>query len=183
MNIAGTKQVVDSRVSGFDEERDYYVFEYVYDVVGEDYTEHEGDVVDIVRACNSIDALEKAGLDDYNRYSAKALENAKEFKNAILNERKLLNKLNKKIDGLIEEREEKKRKILEDRECPNGCGKMDKAWRCKSCGFGHEKEQMLKDLNTAIKEEKKRGNDVTHLDALKKTLKKAIAEENKLAKE
>jgi len=174
MNLSKKTQNIDSRVRGFDSERDYYIFEYAYDPIENDYSHIEGEVVDIVKGTNSMDALEKAGIEDFNRYSAKPLEDFDSFKNTIKEEKKLLSKLTKKIDALIDVRETERKKFFEERPCPNGCGKMDEQFRCSKCGYGHETEQLIEQINKTIEDEKAKGNDTTELESIRDAIKKDL---------
>lgn len=181
MNVSG-KEKDTNKTHGFDADWLYYVFEYVYDVTAEEYTPYEGDMIDIVKASNSMEAVNNAGFDDFNKYGAKIIENLDVYKDAIKEERKILSKLNKKIDEQIAERDKKQKEYLEERKCPNCDIKMDKAFRCSKCGYGHECKELLKSINKAIKEEKKAGRDTSNLEDIKKEIQEEINRQNNVAK-
>lgn len=60
--------------------------------------------------------------------------------------------------------------FLKDRPCPNNCGKLDEKFSCPKCGFGHEAEELAKELDRLIKEEKKKGEDVSELEAIRDSI-------------
>jgi hypothetical protein len=159
--------------SMFDAEKNYYVFKYVVDHKGEP-TEHEGEIQGFVVATDPWEACTKAGFDDMNEYGANVMEDPKKTAGAIATERKHLSKISKQLKPMIDKIDEDRKKVLDDNECPNGCGKMDKKQRCKKCGFGFEGEKMLKDIERVIKEEKKAGNDTSQLEAVRDALKEEL---------
>ena len=126
----------------FDSVKDYYVFKYVYDPVKEEYTDIEGDIQCFVKALNCMEALEKAGFDNPEQYDARQIDErqVKSIGKAIAKERKHLSKLSKQVKEYTEEKDAEHKKFLEERPCPNGCGKLDKDFNCDKCGFGHEGE-------------------------------------------
>jgi hypothetical protein len=153
-------------MSMFDEPRPYSVYKYVTDESGEP-TVYAGQIVAFVKATNPWEAVEKAGFDDMNAYGASMVdeEQMDNYKKAIAEERKLLSKISKELNGFIEEREAELRKLREERECPNGCGKMDEHFRCKACGFGYELENSLvPTLEQEIADKKKNGEDTKELE-------------------
>lgn len=154
----------------FDAEKNYYVFKYIVDPVSGEPTEYEGEIQGFIKATNTWDALEKAGLDDTNAYGANRVDNLDDFTKAIATERKLLKKISKQLKEMTDERDEEIKKFMEDRPCPNGCGKLDEHFACPVCGYGHEAEQAVEELDKLIEEEKKKGNDTTELERFRDSL-------------
>ena len=163
-----------ARMAGFDDVKNYYVFKYVVDSVSGDPTEHEGEVQAFVKADNPWEAVEKAGFSDLNAYGANMIDSLTNFGESIAAERKHLSKISKQLKTMTEEEDAERAKFLEERECPNGCGKMDEKFRCKGCGFGREGEEVIKELDETIKKEKKAGNDTTQLEAIRDLLQKEL---------
>jgi len=161
-------------MSRFDEPKQYYVFKYVIDKMTGDPTNHEGEVQAFIIADNPWEAVEKAGFTDCNTYGASEIENLDEFEKAISEERKHLSKISKQLKVMTDARDEERKKFLEEKPCPNGCGKMDDQYRCKECGFGYEGEQMLKEIEKAIKDGKKAGEDTSQLEAIRDMLKESL---------
>ena len=164
-------------MSSFDEPKNYYVFKYIVDSVTGEPTEHAGEIQAFVKATDPWDAVEKAGLDDMNKYGANRVDKLEDFEKAIAEERKLLKKISKELKGMKDEEQAERDRILAERECPNGCGKMDEKFRCKNCGFGYEGEQLVKDLDELIKKAKKDGEDTTELESLRDSIKKGLEEQ------
>jgi hypothetical protein len=164
------------RMSSFDEDKNYYVFKYVVDSDGEP-TEYAGEIQAFVVASDPWDAVSKAGYDDMNIYGANYVDNIEGFETAIADERKILKKISKQLKDMREVEETARKKILEDRECPNGCGKMDENFSCDKCGFGHEREQLIKDIDKQIKDDKKAGTDTTRLEAIRDSLQASLDSE------
>jgi len=163
-----------ARMAGFDELKNYYVFKYVVDSVTEEPTEHEGEIQAVVKASDPWDAVEKAGFTDNNAYGAGMINSLTDIVDSIAEERKTLKRISKQLKTMTDEEDAERTKFLEERECPNGCGKMDEKFRCKECGFGREGEEVIKELEETIKKEKKAGNDVTQLEAIRDVLQKEL---------
>jgi len=157
--------------SYFDSIKNYYVFKYVIDKVSGQPTEYEGEIQGFVKATNSWEALEKSGLDDTNLYGANIIDNLEDYETAIKDERKHLTKISKQLKEMTDERDAERKKFIEERPCPNGCGKLDEKFRCDKCGYGHEQKQLVDDLDTMIKDLKKSGEDTTELEAIRDSLK------------
>jgi len=164
----------------FDSMKDYYIFKYVYDPVKEEYTDIEGDIQCFVKATNCMEALENAGFDNPEQYDARQIDERQvdEIDKAISKERKHLSKLSKQVKEYKDEKDAEHKKFLEERPCPNNCGKMDEQFRCEKCGYGFEQEQLLEDIKKAIKEGKKNGDNVDELKAVKKALEKSIKKDD-----
>ena len=158
----------------FDTLKNYYVFKYVYDVVNEKYTALEGEIKAFVKATDCWDAIEKSGLTDTDAYGANLIENLSDFEKAISTERKHLTKISKQLKEMTDERDAEIAKFTEERPCPNGCGKLDEHYRCPICGFGHETDVMIEDIDKLIAEEKKKGNDTSELEAIRNTIAQTI---------
>tara|TARA_R110002110_G_scaffold44052_1_gene136145 strand:+ start:1916 stop:2416 length:501 start_codon:yes stop_codon:yes gene_type:complete len=163
-----------SRTAGFDDTKNYYVFKYVVDTVSGDPTDHEGEIQAVVKATDPWDAVEKAGFTDNNAYGAGMINSLTDIVTSIAEERKTLSKISKQIKVMTDEEDAERTKFLEERACPNGCGKMDEKFRCKNCGFGCEGEEVIKELDETIKKEKKAGNDTTQLEAIRDLLQKEL---------
>jgi hypothetical protein len=161
----------------FDAVKNYYVFKYVVDKVSGEPTEYEGEVQAFVQATDPWEAVEKAGFDDPNAYGANRIENLEEFEKAIADERKHLSKISKQLKEMTAERDAEREKFLKERPCPNGCGQMDEKFRCSNCGYGFEGEQLVEDLEKTIKDEKKKGNDTSELEAIRDTIKASLENE------
>lgn len=159
-------------MSSFDEPKNYYVFKYVVDPVSGEPTEYEGEIQAFVKATDPWDALEKADLDDANAYGANRIDKLEDYEKAIKEERKHLTVISKQLKEMTDERDEERKKFMEERPCPNGCGKLDDKFRCDKCGFGNEAKEVIKELDAVIKEEKKKGSDVSELESLRDALKK-----------
>jgi len=159
-----------AKESSFDAIKDYYVFKYVVDPVSAEPTEYEGEIQAFVKAADPWEAVSKAGFEDMNAYGANRIDDLKKFEEAIATERKHLTKISKQLKEMTDERDAAHKKFLEERECPNGCGKMDSKWRCDKCGFGREAEEIIKELDKAIKEAKKAGEDTSGMEEMKKQL-------------
>ena len=161
-------------MAGFDDVKNYYVFKYVVDSVSGDPTEHEGEVQAFVSADDPWDAIEKAGFTDTNVYGANMINSLADFTESIATERKHLSKISKQLKVMADAEDIERTKFLEERACPNGCGKMDEKFRCKDCGFGREGEEVIKELDETIKKETKAGNDTTQLEAIRDVLQKDL---------
>lgn len=123
-------------------EKNYYIFEYVYDSAEEEYTQIEGEIQGYVKATDPFDACKKAGFEDYNRYFAKPVEDLDSHTEAIKKERKHLSKVSKQLKGMIDERDQARKDFEENRPCPNCEEKMDEDFTCPKCGFGKELENL-----------------------------------------
>ena len=156
--------------SSFDAIKNYYVFKYVIDPISGNPTEYEGEIQAFVKATDPWDACEKAGLNDANAYGANRIDELSTFEKAIAEERKHLTKISKQLKDMTDERDAERKKFMDERPCPNGCGKLDEKFSCPKCGFGHEAEELVKDLDKMIKEEKKKGNDISELEAIKNSI-------------
>ena len=77
-----------SYVSGFDDEKNYYVFKYVVDKVSGEPTEYEGEIMGFVKATDPWEACEKLGFTDPNEYGANYMEDVSQMEKAIKEERK-----------------------------------------------------------------------------------------------
>ena len=161
-------------MSSFDEARNYYVFKYVVDSVTGEPTEHEGEVQAFVKATDPWEAVTNAGFEDMNAYGANRIDDVMTFEKAIAEERKHLTKISKQLKDMTDELEAERQKYFEERPCPNNCGKLDEKFSCPKCGYGHEVDDLLKDLEKTIKEEKNKGNDVSELEAIRDTIKASI---------
>jgi len=162
-------------MSRFDDPKQYAVFKYVVDKATGESTQHEGEIVAFVTSSDPWQAVEDAGLGgDMNKYGANEIDNLEEFEKEISDERKLLTKISKQLKVMTDARDEERKKFLEEKPCPNGCGKMDDQYRCKACGFGYEGENMLKEVQKAIKEAKKAGEDTSQLEAIRDMLKESL---------
>jgi len=160
-------------MSSFDEVKNYYVFKYVVDSVSGEPTEYEGEIQAFVKATDPWEAVENAGFDDANAYGANLMdnENLGTFTDAIAKERKHLSKISKELKGMSDELESERAKYFEERPCPNGCGKLDEKFSCPNCGYGHEADDLIKDIEKTIEEEKKKGNDVLELEGIRDAIK------------
>ena len=154
-------------MSSFDEEKNYYVFRYVVDPVSGNPTEYEGEVQAFTKATDPWEAVTNAGFDDMNAYGANRVDDMDTFEKAIVDERKLLKKISKQLKEMTDERDAELEKFLKERPCPNGCGQLDDNFNCPECGFGHEQEELLENLKKTIKDEKKKGNDVSELESIR----------------
>jgi hypothetical protein len=163
-------------MNSFDAIKNYYVFKYVVDSVSEQPTNHEGEIIDIIKGTDSITAMIEAGYDDFNVYGCNLMDESHidKLTNSIEEERKLLSKLSKKLKGLQDERDEAMKKFMEERPCPNGCGKLNEKFNCDVCGYGKEAEALIKELDKVIKDGKKLGEDMTNLEALRSELEKTL---------
>ena len=119
-------------------EHNYYVFKYVIDSVSNEPTEHAGDIQSFVTATDPWNAVEKAGFSDLNTYGANRIDDLLTYKASIVTERKLLTRISKELKIMIDKQNEETKKVLTERLCPNGCGKMNKNFQCNKCGFGKE---------------------------------------------
>jgi hypothetical protein len=169
---------MSDELSIFDQEKNYYVFKYVVDKVSGDPTEYEGEIMAYTKATDPWEAVSNAGFDDCNAYGANRIDDLNNHVKAIADERKHLKKVSKQLKEMTDERDEEQKKFMEDRLCPNGCGKMDEAFRCGNCGFGHEKDELVKDIDRMIKEQKKAGEDTSELEGIKKSIEESIAAED-----
>lgn len=158
-------------MSSFDEPKNYYVYKYVFNPKDQEYSDLEGEIQAFVKGTNSMDAVQKAGFDDFNKYGARQIEDFKTFEKAIEEERKHLTKISKQLKEMIDEQDAEKQEFYKNRPCPNGCGKMDKKMRCKKCGFGYEGKEMAKNIDKVIQEEKKKGNDTKELESIRDAIK------------
>jgi len=156
--------------SYFDSVKNYYVFKYVIDNVTGDPTEYEGEVQAFVKATDPWEAVTNAGFEDANLYGANLINNLEDYEKAIKEERKHLTKISKQLKEMTDERDVERRKFMEDRPCPNGCGKLDEKFRCDKCGYGHEQKQLVDDIDKMIKEEKKAGNPTKELEAIRDSI-------------
>lgn len=164
---------MNNELSYFDSDKNYYIYRYVKDITGE-FTEHEGEIQAFVKATNTIDACDKAGMGDPNEYGARQIDNLDEFVTAIENERKHLTKISKQLKEMIDERDEKAKAFYRDPQCPNGCGRLDDALRCSKCGYGHEGEKTISKIDDLIKQQKNKGEDTSELEALRDVIKKSV---------
>ena len=165
--------------SYFDKEKPWYVFEYIVDPVSGEPTEYAGEIKAFVKAVHQWEAIETAGFDDYNAYGANVMDETRDFDKftkSIADERKLLKKISKELKGFIEERDAKTKEFLKDRPCPNGCGKLDEKFRCPNCRYGFEAEELIKELDKAIKDAKKNGEDTSDLEAVRDSLQTQLDE-------
>jgi hypothetical protein len=169
-----TNKEREKSMSSFDEKKRYYVFKYVVDSVSGEPTNHEGEVQAFVEATDPWDALEVAGFDDVNAYGANRVDDPKVFEDAITEERKLLKKLTSQLKDWKDSDEAAYKEIIEKRECPNGCGKMDEKFRCKECGYGYEAKSIVKELDKMIKDGKKNKLDTSELEKLRDELQKTL---------
>ena len=168
----------------FNAEKNYYVFKYVVDAVTGEPTEYESDIVAFVKATDPWEACEKAGFDDANAYGANRIEDLGKIEKAISDERKHLTKISKQLKEMTDEQEAEKQKFIKERKCPNGCPEqMDSQFRCKNCGYGHECEDLIKDIDKMIKQEKKAGNDTSELESIRKSLQSEVDRQDGEAKE
>lgn len=160
----------------FDAEKNYYVFKYIIDAVSGEPTEHEGEIQAFVKATDPWEAVTNAGFDDLNAYSANRMdeENLDKFTTAISDERKHLKKISKQLKTMTDERDEEVKKFMDERPCPNGCGQLDENFSCPNCGFGHEADDLIKNIDETIKAEKKKGNDTSELEAMRDSIKDSI---------
>ena len=154
--------------------RRFYVFKYIVDKVSGEPTEHAGEIQAFVDAEDSFDAMDKAGFSDFNTHGANLVDDAETFEKAIKEERKLLKKLSGQLKEWSDADKAEHDKFLEERFCPNKCGKMDEKFRCPVCGFGREGEEMVKELEELIKKEKKAGNDTSELEKVRDTIQKDL---------
>ena len=161
-------------MSRFDEPKNYYVYKYIVDSVTGEPTEHAGEIQAFVVATHPWEAVETAGFDDFNLYGASEIEKLEGFEKSIADERKHLTKISKQLKVMTDAWDEEHKKFLEDRPCPNNCGKMDSQNRCKICGFGYEGENMLKEVQKAIKDGKKAGEDTSELESIRDMLKESL---------
>ncbi|MCP3685942.1 MAG: hypothetical protein GY861_25120 [bacterium] len=150
-------------------ERRFYIFKYMVDHNG-DPTEFQGDVVDFVDATDSFDAMDKAGFTDYNTHGANLVDKVEDFESAIADERKLLKKLSKKLKDWSDADEAERQKFLKERPCPNNCGQLDEKFRCPKCGYGREGEEVVKELDKVIEQEKEAGNDTSELEKIRDSI-------------
>ena len=160
--------------SVFDSQRNYYVFRYVVDSVTGESTDHEGEIVAFTKASNPWEAVENAGETDMNKFGANRIDKLEDFEKAIADERKLLSKISKQLKVMTDEQDAEKKKFLEERPCPNGCGKMDSQHRCAVCGFGYEGEELIKNIENNIKDQKAKGEDTTQLEAFRDQVKSSL---------
>lgn len=167
----------DSATSYFDSEKNYYVFRYIVDPISGEPTEYEGEIQAFVKATDPWEACTKAGFDDPNAYGANLIDDPRKFVKDIETERKHLSKISKQLQPMIDEIEAEREKFFKERPCPNGCGKLDEKFRCPVCGFGHEAEKLIEQLDAIIEEEKKKGNDVSELEAIRDSIKDSIDKE------
>ena len=170
-----------SYVAGFDDVKNYYVYKYVIDKVSGEATEFEGEIMGFVKATDPFEACEKLGCGDMNLYGANYIDNLDDFTKAIADERKHLTKISKQLKEMTDERDAERKKFLEERKCPNCDIKMDKAWRCDKCGYGHEASEAIEQLDKVIEEEKANGNDVGELEDIRKALQEEIDRQNEIA--
>lgn len=155
----------------FDAEKNYYIFKYIVDPVSGDPTEYEGEIQAFVKATDPWEAVTKAGFDDINAYGANRIDDPKKYEKLIADERKHLTKISKQLKEMTEEADAEREKFIKERPCPNGCGKLDEKFRCPKCGYGHEAEELVKDIDKLIKDEKKKDNDVSELEAIRDSIK------------
>jgi len=160
--------------SEFDSQRNYYVFRYVVDSVTGESTDHEGEIVAFTKASNPWEAVENAGETDMNKFGANRIDKLEDFEKAIQDERKLLSKISKQLKVMTDRRDAERKKIMDERECPNGCGKMDEKFRCKACGFGFEGQQLVDNIEQNIKDQKAKGEDTTELEAFRDQVKESL---------
>lgn len=160
--------------SQFDAIKNYYVFKYIVDKVSGEPTEYEGEIQSFVKACDPWEAVTNAGYEDLNQYGANRVDDLADFEKAISDERKHLTKITKQLKTMTDERDAERKKYMEERACPNGCGKMDEKFRCEKCGYGHEAKELVSDIDKMIKEEKKNGKDTTELEAIRDSIKSQI---------
>jgi len=156
--------------SYFDSVKNYYVFKYITDKITDAPTEHEGDIEAFVKAKTPWEAMELAGVDDSNAYGAELVDDLDGYANTIKAERKQLSKISKELKEMTDERDAERRKFMEERPCPNGCGKLDEKFRCDKCGYGHEQKQLVDDLDKMIKDLKKAGEDTKELEAIRDSI-------------
>lgn len=174
-------ETMSDELSYFDAEKNYYIYRYVRDVKG-DFTEHEGEIQAFVKATNSIDACDKAGMSDPNEYGARQIDDLDKFVKAIEDERKHLTKISKQLKEMTDERDEKRKEFYRNPQCPNGCGKLDEALRCPNCGYGHEGEETIKKIDDLIKEQKKKGEDTSELESLRDAIQNAVNKQEENAR-
>jgi len=72
---------------------------------------------------------------------------------------------------MSDELESERVKYFEERKCPNCDIKMNKRFQCDKCGYGHEADDLIKDIEKTIEEEKKKGNDVLELEGIRDAIK------------
>lgn len=161
----------DDSTSYFDSEKNYYIFKYVVDPVSGQPTQFEGEIQAFVKATDPWDACEKAGFTDSNTHGATLIDDPRKFVKAIEDERNHLTKISGQLQPMLDEIKAEQKKYFEDRPCPNGCGKLDEKFRCPKCGYGHEVEQVIKDIDKMIDKAKKNGDDTSELETIKDYLK------------
>jgi hypothetical protein len=155
-----------SEESIFDADKIFCVYEYCYDSVKGEYTNLCGNEVAFVEAPNMFEALDKAGCGDTDKYGAMIVykEDLDKYSGLMKEAQTRIGTAIDQLDELVDKEHEDIKKLREDRECPNGCGKMDKKFRCKECGFGYEQEKMLEDLKRSVKVAKRKGEDVSEIE-------------------
>ena len=153
--------------SMFDAVKYYYVFKYVVDSSGNP-TDHEGEIQAFVKATDMWEAMDNSGFTDSDLYGANLCseEHLEQFTEAIAKERKHLSKISKQLKVFTDERDAAQKAFDAERPCPNNCGQLDENFSCPKCGFGHETDDIKKEIEKEIKKGKKKGEDVTALEEL-----------------
>jgi hypothetical protein len=118
------------------------------------------------------EAMDTSGFTDHDLYGANLCseQHLEEFTKAIAAERKHLSKISKQLKVMTDERDAKQKAYMDERPCPNDCGQLDENFACPSCGYGHEGDELKKEIDKAIKRAKKRKEDTSELEAMRNAL-------------
>jgi len=157
--------------SMFDAVKMYYIFKYVVDSSGNP-TDHEGEIQAFVKATDMWEAMDNSGFTDSDLYGANLCseEHLDQFTKAIAKERKHLSKISKQLKVFTDERDAAQKAFEDERPCPNDCGQLDENFSCPTCGYGHEADDLKKEIDKAIKKAEKKGEDTSELEAMRNAL-------------